>query len=407
MKMKTYVAPNMRQALQMIREEQGADAVILSSSEGAGGVEVCVAVEAMEEPVASVATPAAEATAPAMQDFTTLLATLQSARPATPVPAPVAAPAVDAQLGEELRSMRHLLEWQVSRLAWNDLTRRAPAHAQLLKELTELGLAAPLAQQLVSQVPLEEFSVEDARRRVLAQLSRRIAVTGDALLDEGGRIALVGPTGVGKTTLIAKLAARWVRRHGVRDIALVSVDGQRFGAHEQLRVLGRLLGVECLALESAAQLPEYMERLSRHRLVLVDTAGASPRDLQLADRAAQFSAIAARCGLQTWLALSAGAQAGVLEEAMQHYAAFAPAAVLLTKLDEAVSLGGTLSALIGAQLPLAYVSEGARIPEDLAPARAHQIVSRAVALSHVSAACANEDLLARRFGSTLNDFQQV
>jgi flagellar biosynthesis protein FlhF len=310
----------------------------------------------------------------------------------------------DPLLGAELRSMRHLLEWQVSRLAWNDFTRRAPSHAQLLKELTELGLASSLAGQLVAQVPVE-LGIEEARRGVLAQLSRRIAVTGDALLENGGRIALVGPTGVGKTTLIAKLAARWVKRQGVRDIALISVDGQRFGAHEQLRVLGRLLGVECLALESAAQLPEYLARLARHRLVLVDTAGASPRDPQLADRAAQFSQIAVRSGLDVWLSLSAGAQAGVLEEAMQRYAAFAPGAVLLTKLDEAASLGGALSALIGAQLPLAYVSEGTRIPEDLVPARAHQLVSRAVALSQISAASANEDLLVRRFGSTVHEFR--
>lgn len=392
MQMKTYVARDMRQAMRMIRDEEGPDAIILSTRHVDEGIEVCVAQEmapAQPEPAA----------APLPVEFAQLLAATQS-----PLPAPM--PQVQAQetagLGAELRSMRHLLEWQMSQLAWNDFTRRAPVHAQLLKELTEIGLAAPLASSLVAELPTD-LGIEDSQRRLLAQLARRIPIAADALLEQGGRIALVGPTGVGKTTLIAKLAARWVRRQGARDIALISIDDQRFGAHEQLAVLGRLLGVECLALESAAQLPEYLARLPRHRLVLVDTAGASPRDTGLAERAAQFEQIAVRCGLETWVTLSAGAQAGVLEEALARFAAFAPRAALLTKLDEAASLGGTLSALITAGIPLAYVSEGPRIPEDLVPARAHQLVSRAVALARVSAASVSEDLLVRRFGSTVHE----
>lgn len=404
MQMKTYTARDMRHALRMIREEQGPDAVILSTRQIGEGIEVCVALEGAAPEPAPLAATAMEAP---VADFAQLLAVSQplvsQALGATPpAEAPFAAAPVvagnDAQLGAELRSMRHLLEWQMSCLAWNDFTRRAPAQAQLLKELTEIGLAAPLANELVAELP-PDLGIEEAQRRLLAQLTRRVPVTGDTLLERGGRIALVGPTGVGKTTMIAKLAARWVKRQGTRDIVLICIDDQRFGAHEQLRVLGRLLGVECLTLESAAQLPEYLARLSRHRLVLIDTAGASPRDPALADRAAQFEQIALRCGLEIWLTLSAGAQAGVLEEALQCYAAFAPRAVLLTKLDEAASLGGTLSALVAAKLPLAYVSEGARIPEDLMPARAHQIVSRAVALARVNAASAHDDLLARRFGS--------
>jgi flagellar biosynthesis protein FlhF len=269
-----------------------------------------------------------------------------------------------------------------------------------------MGLAAPLAADLLGELP-DGIALEDAQRRVLAHLARRLEVTGDALLDHGGRVAFVGPTGVGKTTGIAKLAARWVMRHGARDIALVSLDDQRFGAHEQLRVLGRLLGVECYALEDASGLPQLLTRLSNCRLVLIDTAGISPRDPALDARARELCAATEGIEARIWMTLSAGAQAGVLEEAVQRFAAFRPAAVLLTKLDEATSLGGALSALATAKLPVSYVAEGPRIPEDLAPARAHQLVARAVYLAQSSDATAGDELLARKFGKVAHAFRQV
>jgi flagellar biosynthesis protein FlhF len=396
MKIKTYIARDMRQALRMVREEQGPDAVILSTRQVDEGIEICAALDADTSVPVVLQTPQ-----PAAQsaEFSRLLAQATIVASGAPPAGPVATPdtrLADA-MGSELRSMRHLLELQLSQLAWNDLTRRAPALAELLKEMTEMGIAAPLSAELVAELP-DGVGLEDAQRRILAHLSKRLTVTGDALLEHGGRVAFVGPTGVGKTTGIAKLAARWVMRHGTRDIALISIDDQRFGAHEQLRVLGRLLGVECFALESAAELPQILARLPQRRLVLIDTAGASPRESGLDERATALCAIAKECSFEIWLTLSAGAQAGVLEEAAQRFASFKPRCVVLTKLDEAASLGGALSALIASGLPLSYVSEGPRIPEDLAPARAHQLVSRAVALARISGATAGEDLLARRFG---------
>jgi flagellar biosynthesis protein FlhF len=280
--------------------------------------------------------------------------------------------------------MRHLLESQLAQLAWNDLTRRQPAQAELLKQLTELGLTQALASQLVDELPVN-IPFEESQRRTLAGLSRRIAVTGDVLLERGGRVAFVGPTGVGKTTAIAKLAARWVMRHGSRDIALVSVDGQRFGAQEQLKVLGRLLGVEAFTLDDVADLPVLLARLPERRLVLIDTAGMSPRDPELAARALQFGAVADRAGIQVCLTLD-------------RFAVFRPTSCLLTKLDEATSLGGTLSMLVRTGLPVSYVSEGQRIPEDLVPARAHHVVTRAVHIARHAGATAGEELLTRRFG---------
>jgi flagellar biosynthesis protein FlhF len=383
MKIKTYIARDMKGALRQVREEQGPDAVILSTRHFAGGVEVSIAIEPEE-----VAVP--EHSHGSGEDFASVLA-----RTAEPAAAPSAA--MDAQLGNELRSMRQLLEAQLSQLAWTDLTRRSPASASLLKELTAMGIAGPLAAELLHDLPAG-IGPDDAHRRALATLTRRIHTTGDALLDHGGRVAFVGPTGVGKTTGIAKLAARWVMRHGPRGIALVSLDATRFGAHEQLRVLGRLLGVECFALDEAAGLERLLARLPHHRMVLIDTAGVSPRDRHLQRRAAELCEVTRRSRVEQWLTLSAGAQAGVIEDAVQAFGAFDPRALLLTKLDEAACLGGVLSALATSAMPIAYVAGGSRIPEDLAPARAHQLVARAVFLARSSQTSVGEEVLVRRFG---------
>ena len=393
MKIKTYTHRDMRSALRQVREEQGPDAVILSSRQLPDGVEVTVGVEPETQLAHQLETAAPAAGASA--GFADVLA--RAAGAAASATAAAASPATDAGLGEELRTMRHLLERQLSQLAWNDLTRRAPQTAELIKDLTAMGVSSNLTSELLATLP-DGVGHDDAQRRVLAMLTRRIKTTGDDLLDRGGRVLFVGPTGVGKTTGIAKLAARWVMRHGTRGIALISLDDQRFGAHEQMRVLGRLLGVECYTLEGPAELPALMARLGDHRLVLVDTAGIGAASRDLATRAAEMQRAARLSGAQVWLTLSAGAQAGVIGEAVQAFAAFAPSALLLTRMDEAVSLGGTLSALANTGLPVAYVSNGVKIPEDLAPARAHQLVARAVFLARSADTSVGEELLVRRFG---------
>jgi flagellar biosynthesis protein FlhF len=400
MKIKNYTARDMRSALNLVRDEHGPDAVLLNTRHFAGGVEVSVAMDMEGEAealfAASRSTPVPP-TAPAAGEFASVMA-----QTAASLPAPQAV--IDPALGEELRSMRNLLESQLSLLAWRDLKRRSPATTELLKELTAMGVAPALATSLLAELP-EGIDAADAQRRTLASLTRRIAITGDALLDNGGRVGFVGPNGVGKTTAIAKLAARWVMRHGPRDIALVSLDDTRFGAHEQLRVLGRLLGVESYTLEDAATLPALLTRMSRHRLVLVDTGGITPRDKQLQQRAAVLTEAARRSSMELWLTLSAGAQAGVTEDAMQAFAAFEPRAVVLTKLDEAASVGGVLSALAMSNLPLSYTSGGPRIPEDIAPARSHALIARAVFLARTADTTIGEEQLVRRFGGVAHDIR--
>jgi flagellar biosynthesis protein FlhF len=311
-------------------------------------------------------------------------------------------PAAPAQgsdtTGAELKTLRRMLETQLAQLAWNDLTRRAPVHVEILRELTEIGISRELSEYILKQLP-EKVELGFARRFAIAGLSQYLLVTGDRWLENGGRVAFIGATGVGKTTTLAKLAVRWVLRHGPRDLALVGSDTVRIGAQDQIQSLGQLLGVPVYTPDNFESLPTLLGRLGdRHRMILIDTPGSSLRDAQISQRLGVLSNCASQ--METALVLGASTQAGAIEETLKRFAPANPACCVLTKLDEAASLGGTLSALIKARLPVAYSSEGQRVPEDLRPARALELVSTAVRLAKASGAAADEELLRRRFGKT-------
>ena len=300
----------------------------------------------------------------------------------------------------ELKTLRRMLETQLAQLAWNDLTRRAPAHVEVLRELTEIGISPDLSDYILKQLP-EKVELSAARRFAISGLSQYLRVTNDRWLETGGRVAFIGATGVGKTTTLSKLAVRWVLRHGPRDLALVGSDTVRIGAQDQIQSLGQLLGVPVYTPETFETLPTLLSRLGdRHRLILIDTPGSSLRDAQLPSRLSVLSNCASQ--METALVLSASTQAGALEETVKRFAPANPASCVLTKLDEAASLGGALSALIRARMPVSYISEGQRVPEDLKPARSLELVSAAVRLAKASGAAADEDLLRRRFGKTAN-----
>lgn len=402
MKIKHYRAPDMRQALRQVREAQGPDAVILSSRKIQGGVEVVAAIDydgaesggsqrpAYAQSDTSYASrPSGSESRSHTEDFAALARRMTNGTDDTFDAAPSA-------VNEELRTLRRMLETQLATLAWNDLSRRAPVQTELLKQLTVLGLSQDLSTELVAQMP-GRMELSEANRLALALLTRRIVVAEERWLDGGGIVALVGPTGVGKTTLMAKLAARWVLRHGPRDLALISTDSVRIGAQEQIHTLGRLLGAPAYAVDGVGELADILDHVSERRFVLIDTAGLSQRDERLAD---ELGALArAHQRIETTLVIAASAQAGAIEQTVQRFAPAQPATCVLTKLDEATSLGGALSMLVRSKLPVAYLSDGQRVPEDLSPARAHHLIVRAVELSRSSGASADEDLLQRRFGS--------
>jgi flagellar biosynthesis protein FlhF len=387
MNMKRYQARDMRSAMRQIRDEQGPEAIIISSRRTAEGVEVVavldieVVTQQQAEELASLA-----ADAPLISD----------SPPAEPVAA--ASESTSDAVTQELRSLRLLLEKQVAALSWNEFSRREPLRVRVLRDLTELGVSRDIAISILNELPAV-LSAEQAQRLPLGLLARRI-FTCPYPVEAGGLVMLHGPSGCGKTTLLGKLAASWTLEHDPTDVAIVSADEDRIGAHEQIRTVGRLLGIRVWEASSSGELIARLEALSHKRLVLIDTSGAASRGGEPLEmlRAVREAFPAMRCVA----VLPASAQIGVLEASLDKFKDLAPQCCALTRLDEVASLGGTLSLLARTGLPVACTSDGARIPEDLRPARAHQLVVQATELARLSQSSVDEELLAHRYGGSVN-----
>ncbi|NKF21705.1 flagellar biosynthesis protein FlhF [Solimonas marina] len=389
MKIKRFLAKNMREAIRMVREEQGPDAVILSNHRVAGGIEVVAATDydaALMQQAARRNTPA-EPPPEAPPPPTT---TQSQAEPAPAPPAPEL-----QQLRRELGGMRRMLETQMAGMAWREMHEN-PQKLRALQTLINLGIEPRLARELINDLP-PGHDTERAKMMPLALLSKRLPVAGDDLIHEGGVIALVGPTGVGKTTTIAKLAARYAELHGTRDLALVTTDHFRVGAQEQLLNYGRLLGVPVLTAAGADELRLVLARLADRKLVLIDTAGIGPRDAKLQSQLGAMGM--ANAGIKTWLALPANSHAADLDDVIRRYAKARPMACVITKLDETLRIGGVLSAVIRHRLPVAYTCDGQRVPEDIEPGRANSLVLRAMQMARTNPARVDDATLALQFGA--------
>ncbi|MEW6444917.1 MAG: flagellar biosynthesis protein FlhF [Pseudomonadota bacterium] len=281
------------------------------------------------------------------------------------------------RLEEEVRGLRTLMESQLRVLEWRRYARHHPLQSELMRRLGAMGLAPSLARDVVEEIGDAALG-EQGWDLALRALGGRIQVADDDITESGGVFALVGATGVGKTTTVAKLAARFVMRHGRKDIALVSTDNFRIGAYDQLRAYARILDVPLYVAEDAASLARTLDGLSDRRLVLVDTAGMSQRDTRLMEQMRHLRSASSR--LQSLLVISASAQRAMTREAVQRFSHLPLAGCVLTKLDEAGQLGDALSSVIEARLPVAWLGMGQRVPEDLAQARAERLVARAVEL---------------------------
>jgi len=382
MNIKRFVAQDMRQAIRMVRETLGADAVILSNKTVDGGVELMAAVD-LDATVLTATPEEPEPAAPAAKvdktdkvtPLTSRPAPARRQRPAEPQePAP--AEALEG-MRREVAELRRLMHDQLCVLNWRDLGERDPLQQELLRRLMQLGLSADIARHLASRVA-GSGDLDKAWHKALYFLAGELRLFEDELLEQGGVVALVGPTGVGKTTTIAKLAARYALRHGHRQVALVTTDNFRIGARDQLHTYGRILNVPVRSAGSPEELGDVLDALADRRLVLIDSAGLS-RDDERRDGQAQTLR---NCGhaITTLLTLSATTDPATLEQAIRNFGGHRPAGCVLTKVDEAGALGGALSAVIHSGLPLAFVTDGQRVPEDLQIARAHPLVERAAAL---------------------------
>ncbi|VWC40055.1 flagellar biosynthesis regulator FlhF [Burkholderia arboris] len=277
---------------------------------------------------------------------------------------------------QELGALRGMMEEQFDSLRWHDRQRRSAVHGALTKHLFAAGFSAQLVRMLVDNLPSGDGAqtFEQAAEWAQSVLASNLPVldSEDALMERGGVFALMGPTGVGKTTTTAKLAARCVMRFGASKVALLTTDSYRIGGHEQLRIFGKILGVPVHAVKDAGDLALALSELRNKHIVLIDTIGMSQRDRAVSDQIAMLHG--ANTPVQRLLLLNATSHGDTLNEVVQAYRsagehphAASPdlAGCILTKLDEATHLGGVLDTVIRYKLPIHYVSTGQKVPENL------------------------------------------
>ncbi len=404
MNVKKFSATSSREALRQVREALGPDAVILSNRNLNGLVEIlALASEDMSSLAApmieketlppQIALPEQEATMLAafakrrgdVDQAAGLAGALEqsrSARAIEPVEAPSISQGVSREIAammNELRSMRSLMESQFSELSWNAQQKREPMKAAVLREMLAAGFSASLSRYLTENLPAGG-SMAEGMHWIRSVLARNLSTIGDEseMLEKGGVFALVGPTGVGKTTTTAKLAARCVIRHGPGKLALITTDGYRIGGYEQLRIYGKILGVMVHSVKDESDLRIALDELKNKHTVLIDTVGVSQRDQMVGEQIAMLQGAGAQ--VKRLLCLNATATGETLSEVVRAYQGAGLAGCVMTKLDEAATIGSVLDVVIRQKLNLYYVANGQRVPEDLHIANKQYLVDRAFKL---------------------------
>ena len=281
--------------------------------------------------------------------------------PQTPMQRPQAE-VIPVEVMDEIRSLRKMFEQHLAGFAWGETARSQPVKTEVMRQMLDNGFSPQFSRDLLADLP-QEFDQSQAMAWVKGAADRclmTISNEGD-IVDRGGVYALVGPTGVGKTTTTAKLAARCVLRHGSSKVALVTTDGYRIGAHEQLRIYGRILGVSVHLLKDAVELRQTLRELQNKHMVLVDTMGMSQKDKLVPE----LTDMLAGCDVQRLLLLSSTSRGDTLDDVVRAYQGEQLAGCILTKIDESASLAPPLDVIMRHGLKLHYVSNGQRVPEDL------------------------------------------
>jgi flagellar biosynthesis protein FlhF len=340
-----------REVLQKVRQALGPDALIVSNRPFDGGIEVT-----------AMSSVALERAAPEP--------TVVNAAPAT------ASDNMVQNLMREVSAMKSLLQREISGMAWSGLKQRAPARAAMMQVLLNAGFSPLLARQLITVLP-EQVALPAAHKAVGAEIKNLLRVMShEALVADGGVYALVGPTGVGKTTTIAKLAARCVVRYGAASLGLITTDSYRIAAHDQLRVYGKILNVSVHAVKDAADMVATLAKMRDKKTVLIDTVGMSQRDQLVAEQSAMLTACGV--GVKRLLLLNATANAATLDEVICAYSKGGLHGCVITKLDESASLATALDCAIRHRLTVHYVTTGQCVPEDIRLPHVDYLLHRAL-----------------------------
>ncbi|WP_367155424.1 flagellar biosynthesis protein FlhF [Methylomonas sp. HYX-M1] len=448
MKIKRFFATDIRQAMRMVKEELGADAVIMSNRSVDGGVEIVAARDFDEQVIqknlkqqqeqeaaarrqkkhdlpefsgenkpihvlSSARKKGNETESPIRRNMDQYLGYAEKVqlgnvnaqkiadkmkaadKPAwalgaesahKPQPHEPANPAALNNLAQdkffeemrrEMKDMRALLDAKLSNISQLPLPDAQPLRGELLEKLSDCGFSKTLATKVANRLGGHQ-KFEQAWAKSQEMLARAMPIAEDRLLEQGGIAALVGSTGVGKTTTIAKLAAQYILKHGSRQIALITTDNYRIGAHEQINTYGKILDIPVRIAGDAEELCQHVQDFSDKRLILIDTAGMSQRDLRLAEQIKTL-----RHGdlpIRSYLVMSANTQYKAALEIIDAFSMLEPQATILTKFDEAVCRASALSALIERRMPLSYITDGQQVPEDIYMPEAEALIQHCMTL---------------------------
>ncbi|WP_076410952.1 flagellar biosynthesis protein FlhF [Shewanella sp. UCD-KL12] len=442
MKIKRFLAKDMRTALAQVKETLGSDAVIMSNKKVTGGIEIVAAVD-YDEPKPKVSQSEAAVPSPTfmdlaeekislglkrpvrseskikpapaadslqallerqqsrveqqvsqnsrqdldMPDWAKGLQAPQDSKPVASAPQPMTNRSPSESKGkanqelevmrEELASLRNLLTHQVNTLMTEQKSRVDPVGAMLESKLLDAEFSPEVAKKL-SELS-EHYTPADLVKALPRSLANLLDNQGDDIVRQGGVVAFVGPTGVGKTTTVAKLAARFAAHHGADQVALITTDHYRIGAFEQLATYGKIMGCPVKQAHDLNELEQILYQFRNRKLVLIDTAGMGQRDLRLFQQLDNLAANS-RLPIRSYLVLSSTGQRRVLEDAVAQFKRIPLSGAVLTKLDESVSLAPALSVLIQSGLPLSYVTDGQRVPEDMQVADTLALASKALSV---------------------------
>lgn len=449
MKIKRFFAADIRQAMRMVKEELGADAVIMSNRSVDGGVEIVAArdfdeqvihksLKQREEEKASanvVKNEVKKVDLPDLEAEKKSLHVLSSARkrgadgaiaenpirrnldqyigyaeklqitssnaqkiaekvrqpdkPAWAGADPKIKPLLDSwpaqshssekfmeEMRSEMKELRTMLDAKLSGIVMQMPQHGQSLHDDLRDHLLDCGFSKNLSGKIANRLGSHKH-FELALGKAQEMLARLVPVADDSLLDQGGIAALVGSTGVGKTTTVAKLAAQFILKHGSRQIALITTDNYRIGAHEQINTYGRILDVPVRVASDAEELRRHIDSFSDKRLILIDTAGMSQRDMRLVEQLKTLQH--GDLPIRSYLVMSATTQYKAMLEIMDAFRILEPQATILTKFDEAVSKGTALSAIIERRMPLSFITDGQQVPEDIYLPDADMLIQQCMA----------------------------
>lgn len=404
MNVRKFVAATSREALQLVKQALGADALILSNRAVPSGVEIAALPPQDMPPSTRAPAPREQAERPHAEGASRATAAggarVEAFRPPHVDPenvirgprrkdsggtrlqdgrhdqVPVArAPADQTAVMTELKAMRGLFESHLAALAWSEGVRRSPLRMKFTRLMLGGGFSPALARRVLSKMP-DDYGEEQGWNWLADVIARNVPVVSheNNLVSRGGAYAIVGPTGVGKTTTTAKLAARCVVRFGANKLALLTTDGYRIGAQDQLRTYGRILGVPVHVIQDEASLSGAIASLRDKHLVLIDTVGMAQRDVRVIEQISML----ANAGAARVLVLNSTAHGETIEDVIQAFRPKDLSGCILSKSDEAVRMGIALDAVLRHRLPVQFVANGQRVPEDLHESNAKYLVHRAL-----------------------------